>query len=275
MNNLELIIKTEIKDSVTARWFFLYSVVFGGAVVALFLTGITESQVIGFTGISRLLLTYFQLCIVVLPIFTLITTVRSIVGDKESNVFEYFLSMPVSLRDFYWGRLIGRFIIVLVPILGAMLLAVIWAKLKGLDIEWSIFGTYCLLLIAMPWCFLGMAILISSIVSRQETGLGIVFFIWLLLVLFLDILLIGVFLRYQTNPEIILSIALLNPLQDFRVASMALFDPDLTMLGPTSWFMLKHFGKTGFVLFSLIYPLITGFIMALIGFLIFSRRDII
>ena len=107
-NNFKLIAKAEIKDSITAKWFFLYSFVFGGAVIALYLTGITESQVMGFVGISRLLLTYFQLCIVVLPVFILITTVRSIVGDKESNVFEYLLSMPVSFRDFFWGKLTGE-----------------------------------------------------------------------------------------------------------------------------------------------------------------------
>jgi len=275
MKNFGLIAKREIKDSITAKWFFLYSIVFGGAIIALYLTGITESQIMGIVGISRLLLTYFQLCIVVLPIFILITTVRSIVGDKESNVLEYLLSMPVSLRDFFWGKMMGRFAVVLAPILGAMVLALIWARLWGLEIEWGIFGSYCLLLIAMSWCFLGMAMLISSVVQRQETGLGAAFFIWFILVLFLDIILIGVFLQHQINPELIISIALLNPLQDFRVASMALFDPKMTMLGPSSWFILDHFGKTGFILFSIIYPSVIGFLMALGGFIVFSRRDII
>lgn len=275
MKKFGLISKAEIKDSITARWFFLYSVVFGGAIIALYLTEITESQVMGFMGISRLLLTYFQLCIVVLPIFILITTVRSIVSDKESNVLEYLLSMPVSLRDFFWGKITGRFIVILIPILGAMILTVIWARIKGLDIEWSVFGAYCPLLIAMSWCFLGMAMLISSMVQRQETGLGAAFFIWLILVLFLDIILIGIFLQYQINPEIIISIALLNPLQDFRVASMALFDPEMTMLGPSSWFILNHFGKTGFILFSIIYPSVIGFVMALGGFIVFSKKDVV
>lgn len=275
MKNLRLITKMEIKESFTAKWFFLYSFVFGGAIVTLYLTGITESQVMGFMGISRLLLTYFQLCIVVLPIFILITTVRSIVGNKESYVLEYLLSMPVSLRDFFWGKLAGRLIVILIPILGAIMLAVIWARAFGLDIEWGIFCSYCLLLISISWCFLGMAMLISSLVQRQETGLGAAFFIWLILILFLDIILIGVFLRYQINPELIISIALLNPLQDFRVASMALFDPEMTMLGPSSWFILDHFGKTGFLLFSIIYPSVIGLLMALVGFIVFSKRDLV
>ncbi len=274
-NNFKLIAKAEIKDSITAKWFFLYSFVFGGAVIALYLTGITESQVMGFVGISRLLLTYFQLCIVVLPVFILITTVRSIVGDKESNVFEYLLSMPVSFRDFFWGKLTGRLAVILTPVLGAMAVALLWAKVTGLGIEWGIFIKYCLLLISMSWCFLGMGMLISSWVTRQETGLGVAFFVWLVLILFLDVILIGVFLQYQINPELTIGFALLNPLQDFRAASMALFDPEMTMLGPSSWFILNLFGKTGFFLFSLFYPLLTGFVMALGGYMLFSKRDIL
>lgn len=275
MNALMLIAKTEIKDSITSRWFYLYTLVFAGAVIVLFLTGITESQIMGFTGISRLLLTYFQLCIVILPVFLLMTTVRSIVGDKESNVLEYFLSMPVSFSNFFWGRIAGRFVVILAPILGAMLFSVMWAMIKGLNIDFKIFTTYCWLLLSMSWCFLGTGMLISSLVDRQETGLSIAFFTWLILVLFLDIILIGIFLRQQVNPEIVISISLLNPLQDFRVASMALFDPDLTMLGPASWFILGHFGKTGFILFGIAYPLVLGFLTAFIGYLAFSRRDIL
>lgn len=275
MNTFLLITKTELKDSITSKWFWLYALVFGGAVIVLFLTGITESQIMGFTGISRLLLTYFQLCVVVLPIFILMTTVRSIVGDKESSVLEYFLSMPVSFSNFFWGKIAGRFIVILVPILAAMLLAALWAGIKGLNIDLKIFITYCCLLVSMSWCFLGIGMLISSLVNRQETGLGIAFFSWLILVLFIDIVLIGVFLQKQVNPELIISIALLNPLQDFRVASMALFDPDLTMLGPASWFILDHFGKTGFILFGIAYPLALGFLTAFSGYLVFSRRDIL
>lgn len=275
MRNFSLIAKKEVKDSLAARWFWLYTLVFGGAVAVLFLTGVTESRIMGFVGISRLLLTYFQLCIVILPIFLLITTVRSIVGDKESNVLEYALSMPVSLKDFFWGKLTGRFLIVLAPILGAMAAALLWARAKGLELDWKVFITYCLLLISMAWCFLGMGMLISSIAHRQETGLGIAFFVWLLLVLFLDIVLIGVFLEYRINPELMIAVALQNPLQDFRIASMALFDPEFTMLGPASWFLLNFFGRTGFILFSILYPLILGLLMTFGGYTVFIKRDIL
>lgn len=275
MKNFRIVIQAEIRDAITSRWFLLYALIFGGAVIALFWTGITESRVMGFTGISRLLLTYFQLCIVILPIFIMITTVRSFVGDRESSVMEYLLSLPVSLRDYYWGKCIGRFLVILAPILGVMVVAAAWTRLKGVNIEYGIFFVYCILLCAMSWFFLGTAMLLSSVVNRQESGYGFAFLLWLLLVLFLDIVLIGIFLKYQISPELTIGIALLNPLQDFRVASMALFDPDLTMLGPSSWFILERFGKTGFIVFSILYTGISGMAAALGGFMVFSRRDVV
>lgn len=40
-----------------ARWFLHYTAGFGGLLVALVLFGVTESRVMGFTGLSRLLVT--------------------------------------------------------------------------------------------------------------------------------------------------------------------------------------------------------------------------
>ncbi|MGB5406302.1 MAG: ABC transporter permease, partial [Thiogranum sp.] len=82
---------SDIVESLRSRWFLVYTAIFGGIVVLLFLFGITESRIMGFTGLSRLLITYIQLAMAILPIFVLITTVRSVAGDREAGVFEYML----------------------------------------------------------------------------------------------------------------------------------------------------------------------------------------
>lgn len=55
-----------------------------------FIAGVTQSQVMGFSGLSRLLLMYIQVTIVILPIFILITTVRSISGDRDTHIFRFY-----------------------------------------------------------------------------------------------------------------------------------------------------------------------------------------
>ena len=100
-------------------------------VVALFISGLTESRIMGFTGLSRLLITYIQLSMAILPIFVLITTVRSLAGDREAGVFEYLLALPVPLGAWYWGKLAGRFLMVFTPVFLAMLGALAWGGLRG------------------------------------------------------------------------------------------------------------------------------------------------
>ena len=99
--------KLDVVESLRARWFMIYTLVFGGIVAMLFAFGLTESRVLGFIGLSRLLVTYIQLCMAILPIFVLITTVRSVAGDREAGVFEYLLSLPVSLSAWFWGKTAG------------------------------------------------------------------------------------------------------------------------------------------------------------------------
>ena len=80
MKELWLTAKLDIVESLRARWFAIYSLVFGGLVALLFVFGLTESRVLGFIGL--LLVTYIQLCMAILPIFVLITTAHSVAGDR-------------------------------------------------------------------------------------------------------------------------------------------------------------------------------------------------
>jgi len=73
MNTFFQVTLADFRESVRAKWFLIYSLVFGGAVILLFVLGVTEARVMGFTGLSRLLITYIQLCVAILPILILIS----------------------------------------------------------------------------------------------------------------------------------------------------------------------------------------------------------
>ncbi len=275
MNTLLQIAKTDFKESIRAKWFLIYSLVFGGAIVLLFVLGITESKVLGFTGLSRLLITYIQLCVAVLPILIMISTVRGVVGDREANILEYFLSMPISLSAYYWGKIYSKFILVFIPIVSALLGAIIWGFIKDLSIPWYIAVYYSILLASLAWCFLGIGMLISTLVKKQEWGLGLSILIWLVLLLFIDAILIGLMLQHKVIEEIIVAISLLNPVMVFRTGGIFLFDPELTAIGPAAYIILDNLGKNGFLAYSILYPIFLGWCFALLGFYRFRNGDLI
>jgi ABC-2 type transport system permease protein len=274
MSHLTLTAHADINESLRSRWFLIYSLIFGGIVVALFVTGLTESRIMGFTGLSRLLVTYLQITMAVLPLFVLITTVRSVAGDREAGIFEYLLSLPVGLASWYWGKMIGRFVVVFLPVVSAMFLAVLWAVAKGAEVPWGQILSYTGLLISLAWCFLGIGMLLSTLARSADVAQGSAFLIWLLLLLFLDLILLGAMTRSNIPVDNIIAIALTNPLQVFRTASMMLFDPHLVLLGPSAYVILDNFGKTGFLLWALIYPVALGTVCASLGYVLFQRGDL-
>lgn len=275
MKNLLLIAYLDLKESIRANWFIVYSLVFGGLIALFFIAGITESQVMGFSGLSRLLLMYIQVTIVILPIFILITTVRSISGDRDSHILEYMLSFPISLKQYYWGKIIGRFITVFLPVFMAMAFAILYGVFKGAEVPLSLFFLYTALLFAMSSAFLGIAFFISSIVKSSEMALGISFFVWIFLLAFIDIALISLMMQQRVNAVVIISIAMANPMEIFRVAAISLFDPELTVMGPVAFYILDMINQKVFVLISIVYPLLLGILFAFLGFKIFSKKDLV
>ena len=275
MKNLYLIAYLDLKESMRSKWFLVYSLVFGGLIALFFIAGVTESQVMGFSGLSRLLLMYIQITIIILPIFILITTVRSISGDRDNHILEYMLSFPISLKQYYWGKIIGRFITVYLPVFFAMIIAIVYGALIGAEIPWGIFFLYTGLLFSLSSAFLGIAFFISSFVKSSEVALGIAFFVWIFLLAFIDIALISLMMQQRFNEELIIFISLANPMEIFRVAAISLFDPELTVMGPVAFYILDSMSQAVFVFVSIVYPMFVGLGFAYGGFRIFKNKDLV
>lgn len=272
---LALSMRLEVQESIRSRWFHFYAFVVFGLMVLLALTGVSESRVLGFTGLSRLLVTYIQITMAILPLFILVTTARSLVGDREAGNLEYMLAFPVSLSAWFWGKFLGRFLLVEAPVLAALAFAIAYGAALGHGIPWAHVLLYGALTAALVACFLGMGFFLSGVSRSTEIALGVSLFVWLALVAFLDLVLLSVLIKTQVHPDLVVGIALANPLQSFRTASMILFDPQLILLGPASYLILDTFGVNGYVAWALVWPTALGLAFALIGYWRFSRTDLV
>ncbi len=269
------VLKNDIKQNLRSKSFWIYSLLLGGFMATMFATGITESQVIGFVGLSRLMITFIQVSMVILPIYVLISTVRSVVGDRENGVLEYYLSLPISFGSYYWGKFLSRFFVIYVPVFVAFLGAAIWGLIINLDVPWDLFFLYAGLLAMMVFFFLGLSMFLSTVSKSQEMALSSAFIIWLFLVAFMDILLIGMMLKMRINPEGVIVASLFNPLQVFRTGSLILFDPKLTVMGPVSYYILDTVSRTAFIIYSLAYPFLLGLLFSGLGSRYFKNHDVV
>ena len=275
MKNLGLVAYLDIRESLRAKWFYVYAFVFGGLMGLFFISGITDSVVMGFTGLSRLLLVFIQVTIVILPIFILVTTVKSIAADRESNVLEYMLSFPISLKEYYWGKFVGRFATVFFPVIVALFIGVAWGLAQGGEMPWAMILLYSALIFSICVVFLGIAFLISTIAKSHDVALGVSFAVWIVLLAFIDVALIGLMMQNRVSDEVVLTIAMLNPLEAFRIGAIALFDPELTVIGPVAYYLLDTLGHTFLMLYAVLYPIAIGLLFATLGYTVFRRRDIL
>ena len=275
MKNIFLIAYLDVKESLRSKWFYVYSVVFGGLMALFFITGVSDSVVMGFTGLSRMLLIFIQVTIIILPIFILITTVKSISGDRESNVLEYMLSFPVALKDYYWGKMLGRFLTVFMPVLLSLLLGVVFGLFKGGEMPWAMVFLYSALLFSLSFVFLGLAFLLSTIVKSTDIALGSAFMVWIILLAFIDIALMGLMLQNRISDGLIVTLAMLNPVEVFRIGAISLFDPELTVVGPVAYYLLDTLGPKWMMLYAILYPIAVGMVLALLGYLAFRKKDLL
>ena len=275
MKNLLLISYLDIRESLRSKWFYVYALVFGGLMALFFVTGVSDSVVMGFTGLSRLLLIFIQVTIIILPIFILVTTVKSISGDRESNVLEYMLSFSISLRDYYWGKMLGRFLTVFLPVIFAMVLGVVFGLVKGGNLPWSMLLLYSMLLFAMCFVFLGISFFISTVVKSTDVALGVSFMVWIILLAFIDIILIGLMLQNRVSDGVIVTIAMLNPVEVFRIGAITLFDPELTVIGPVAYYLLDSLGAKMLIVYSVVYPVVLGAFFSYLGYLSFKKKDLL
>ncbi|SFV63575.1 Nitrous oxide reductase maturation transmembrane protein NosY [hydrothermal vent metagenome] len=275
MKNLFLVAYLDVKESLRSKWFYVYSVVFGGLMALFFISGVSDSVVMGFTGLSRMLLIFIQVTIIILPIFILITTVKSISGDRESNVLEYMLSFPVSLKDYYWGKMLGRFLTVFMPVFLALLLGVVFGLLKGGALPWKMVFLYSAFLFSLSFVFLGLAFFLSTLVKSTDIALGGSFVVWIVMLAFIDIGLIGLMLQNRMNDGLIVFLAMLNPIEVFRIGAISLFDPELTVIGPVAYYILDTLGSTWLIIYAIFYPIVIGALLSYFGYIAFRKKDLL
>ncbi|WP_169754420.1 ABC transporter permease [Campylobacter curvus] len=275
MKNLLLIAKLDIKESFRSKWFMLYLGLFSALMLGFLFSGVTDSRVLGFSGLTRALLLFIQICVVIVPIFILISTVRSINSDRDTNLLEYVLSFPISLAEFYFGKALGRAFVVFVPLLVAFILCVAVGIFKAVAIPWDVLSLYLGLLFSLSIVFLSLGFLISSLIKNQETGQGVAFLLWLIMLAFLDLALIGFLMRSSVDERVIYFIALINPIELFRIAAICLFDPNLAVIGAASYFVLAKFSPAAFIAYSILYSLILGALCLTGGYFVFKEKDLV
>ena len=265
-----LVMVRELREAMRGRWFVLASLSFLVLSLGLSLLGLAGSQRSGLAGFDRTTASLLNLALVFVPLLTFFVGALGISGELEDGSLAMLVAQPVTRDEVFTGKFLGS-------------LAAVWAALlTGFGTTGVVVGLYAggnvtaflsLLGLLMVYSASTLAIgtLLSVTLRSRVRAIGAAFTTWLLFVYVSDLGSIGLVIARGLKPAQLFALALLNPVQQARVAGTLVLTDRLEVIGPVGIFALDHFGATGVAV--LLHALLasTAVVLLFIGQRIFRR----
>ncbi|MBL8991387.1 MAG: ABC transporter permease subunit [Phycisphaerae bacterium] len=261
-----------LRDAVRSRWFILYTLAFAALGLAVSFVSAAGAGGAGLSGFGRTTAGLINLVLLVVPLMALTAGAASIAGDRERGMLAYLLAQPVRRCE------------VLLGVYAALAGALVASVCLGLGVCGAILAARGLrtgagsmlwlagLSIALALGMLSVGMLISVLARRASVAVGTAVFTWLLLVFVSDLALMAGAVAMRLRIQELLTLALLNPLQVFKMWSLHAVDASLDVLGPAGLYAMDTWGPWlhavfgGCMLAWIVLPLVAA------G-LFFSRRS--
>jgi Cu-processing system permease protein len=260
----------ELREALRNRWLWFYALAFAGLALALSQAGLASAGYAGLGGFGRTSASLINALLLFVPLMGLSVGAGAVAGDRERGTLLYLLAQPVSRTEVFFGKAIGA-AMALVAALGLGFGLAGLGLASGGDgnaIAYLTLAGYTLLL---AFVALGLGLIISTLTRKASTAAGAALVLWLGLVFFGDLGLVGATLAWRPTPDVLFMMLVANPLQVFKLASIYSLRATVDTLGAVGQFALFQFGSGLPVVFV---ALLAGWIVATFGiaFILFSRK---
>ncbi len=262
----------ELRDALASRWFVLYTIAFAVLAVSVSFMSLASSGSNGFAGFGRTAAGLLNMVMLVVPLMAITAGCGAVASERERGTLLYLLAQPVTRVELLLGKFVGLTLALCAALclgFGSSALVLIWkAGSVGAASLLMLVGFTCLLAVAMLAC----GLLISVFARKTGIANGIGLFVWLTLVFLSDLGLMAGTILFKLRVEELFALAILNPLQAFKMAVIVKLNAALDVLGPAGTYASQTFGNT---LPWLLISVLVGFgALNLIAALIaFSRRS--
>lgn len=233
----------EMRDALRNRWFLLYTLAFVGLSLAFSYMALAGAGIAGFAGFGRTAASLINLVLLIVPLMALTIGAQSLAGEQERSTLTYLLAQPVTRLEVFLGKYLGLLLSLLASLaLGFGIAGMVMAINGGAGSPLAyirLVGQTFLLSLTM----LSVGFLVSALSRRAGVAIGIGLFLWLAFVFLGDLGLMGTALALKLPIEQLFLLALANPLQVFKMASILDINATLDILGPAGIFAMQEFGR--------------------------------
>lgn len=272
--NIFVLAQKELRDARRNRWFLLYAIAFAGLSLALAWLALSGAGNYGLAGFGRTSASLINLILMIVPLMGLTLGALGLAGERENGTLIYLLAQPINRLELLLGKFIGLSLALVTALgLGFGLTAGLIAVNGGtsqIGVYLTLLGLTCLLAILS----LSLGFLISAAVHKGATAVGLALFLWLFLVFFGDLGIMGSALVLQLNVDQLLALSFINPLQVFKVAAILNLRNNLEVLGPAGVYAFRTYG-------SQLLPVLIGLLLLwitvpfLVTIQLFKKRGVL
>jgi len=277
IRNVLLIMRKEASESLKNRWFIIYTVCFSVLALLVLLFSTMGGEIAGFSGFGRTAASIINLVLIFIPLIAVITGGISISQERESGTLSYLLSHPIGKNEVFVGKFFGLLITIWFSILLGFGIAGAGVAIMGGQGDVTGYLLTVLLSILLAACFLSIGFLVSVYSGKASKAIGISVFLWLLFIILGDLGIMGTTVVMDLGIKQVFALALLNPAEVFKIASVLVLSPRFEILGPVGVYAVRTFGQQGvfYLLFSImILWALVPFAYAYLVFTRFKKEEI-
>ena len=235
----------ELRDSLRNHWFLLYTAAFICLALSLSALALSGSDIAGFAGFGRTAASLVNLVMLVVPLMALTAGAQSLAGEQEHGSLVYLLAQPVHRGEVLLGKYLGLALALLATLaLGFGISGLVIALNGANSVEPGVYLQLVLLAFLLALVMLSIGFLISTFSRKSSVAVAIALFLWLVFVFFGDLGLMGasVALKAQLSIGNLFALALVNPLQVFKMAAVLNIHTTLDILGPAGIYAVQTYG---------------------------------
>lgn len=256
-----VLFRLELAEALRSKWLWFMAAVYSLAFGFFVWLGMRESAVLGFTGMSRVVLHVANAMVLTVPLVALVATHQSTVRARTSGHLELFLAQPCRRAEWLRASAAARVVVLVGPLVVLFVLAAAYGAGEGS------LGTIAPMVLrslaivsSLAVAFIGLGYLVSSLARTGERATVLALVAWLGSALLHDFALIGVLLRWKLPAKAVFALAALNPAESARVAVLSSVDPELSVLGPVGFYIANALGPGRTLALGILWPALFGIV---------------
>jgi ABC-2 type transport system permease protein len=273
---IRAIARLEWADVRRSRWLVMTSALYLALALLVAGIGLRESEVLGFTGMGRVLASFSQALVLLLPLLALTGTALVVGRARESGALEFLLSQPAAREDYFAAVTIVRTAALGLPLVALFAaIAFVSGVVLGQPVPWAFLARALAVSAALLWASVGLGLAMSTTVRDSSRAIVYVLLAWATGAAVLDFALIGSMLAWSIPIPTVVTLAMANPVEAARLALLAGSDGSLDTLGPVGVFLVQRMGAGWLTVAGVTWPVVFGTVLWGIARRRFARAEVI